>query len=167
MPVHWLSPPWKRFWRLSVLFCKALNSTDIRGRYYYISQLYLDYLKTYSSMPVALLFACLSCTFPLSNNRCTFWIVFKIVLQTTWDYFVLISLLLLLIFFKHFILRDLAKLWSLKNYTAMHSFCFPFKLTFAQINLKGLNIPSPLFWFSPHEWLLSVWAMSFPFVDCY
>lgn len=49
------------------------------------------------------------------------------------------------IFFKHFNLMDLAKLQLLKNYTAICSFCFPFKLTFAKINLKGLNIPSPLF----------------------
>lgn len=133
-----------------ILFCKALRSTDKRGSII-VSQFYLDKLKMNSAMPVALLFGCLSCTFSSSRNRCTFWIVFKIVLQRTLEYFVLILFLLLLIFFKFFILRDLAKLWPLKNYTAICSFCFPFKLNFTQINLKGLNIPSLFFWLTSYE----------------
>lgn len=161
--MHWFSPPWNRFYFYLVLSRETLNSTDMRGRYYYVPQLYLDYLKIYPSMPVALLFGCLSCTFPPSNNRCAFWIVFKIVLQSTWEYSVLILFLLLFIFFKHFNLRDLAKLQLLKTYIAICSFCFPFKLTFAKVNLKGLNIPSPLFQHS--LWmLLSVWAACLPFV---
>lgn len=132
--MYGFSPPWKWFYFSLVLSCKALNSTDVRGRYYCVTQPYLEYLKMYPSMPLALQFGCLSCTFPSSSNRCASWIVFKIVLQSTWDYFVLILSLLLLIFFKHFNLRDLAKLQLLKNYAAIRSFCFPFKLTFAKIS---------------------------------
>lgn len=143
--MHGFSPPWKEFCFSSVLSCKALNSTDMRGRYYHVSQLYLDWKCILHASDIVLWL--LVMYFSIIQQQMCFLDSLQDCFTEHLRLFCFNFISFVVIFFKHFNLRDLAKLQLLKNYTAICSFCFPFKLTFAKINLKGLNIPFPLFWF--------------------